>query len=205
MNLKNEIVVVDDFLTKEEVREVRDIVFYYANSIKEWFPNQYAAAPENALTGRYAYFNLLGIKEFADVLEGKILNVIKSACPTWTNAWVQCWANDFHYGQSIGWHTHNSLDSEVSVDDYLVANLFCGGADTETLYINPNDNSIIHVPNKDGCLTLLNSMIWHCSTPNLGEDTRLSIALDIYNGDTKSETSREFLRSHPWRFKQVIL
>lgn len=190
----------ENFLDEAEVMALRDIVASHHQVLIETFPSNYSATPDTSLTGRYEYFNWLNVKSFSDILEDKLIEKIRKLHPTWKDVFIQCWANTFGPSDNIGWHCH-STDSNRQ---FFVSHIFLGGADTSTLYIDPETHQLTEIPNKVGAISVIPSNVYHCSTPNLTLDNmRISIAVDIYNADDQTPDDLFVMDKKIWRYKRV--
>lgn len=191
-----------EFLTKEEAALLELEVAKHYEYIVNTFPTNYKSAPERSLTGRYKYVNWLHLDAFRDIFEPKIIKKVKDLKPDWKSAYIQCWANNFANNESIGWHYH-----KTNLDDgkFMVGHVFLGGADTSTLYIDPEDKSVVNVPNNAGALSVIPNNVYHCSTPNTGDGMRVTIALDVYNVDLMEPEIQDDIKKQFWRFVRLDL
>lgn len=191
-----------EFLTKEEAETLELVVAQHYEHIVNTFPTHYKTAPESSLTGRYKYVNWLHLDVFRDIFGPKITKKIRELKPEWKTAYIQCWANNFACNESIGWHRHKHVSD---ADKFIVGHVFLGGADTSTLYISPDDGSIVNVPNEVGGLSVIPNDVYHCSTPNIGDGIRVTIAVDVYNIDAMDIEFQDYIKKQFWRFIKLDL
>lgn len=164
-------------LSKRECDVIKSIVLSQENSIKRMGPDIYSATSPDSLTGRYRYFNFFLDSKFRSIMQPKLLMVYKKLkLPK--PVIVQCWANTFRKGEGIGWHKHWGTDSKGG-SDFLSANIFIDGdRSIGTSYLI--DGREKKFRNRYGQMSLFSPTIEHCVFPNNGDQTRISIAMDIH-------------------------
>jgi hypothetical protein len=143
----------------------------------------YTGLGSNSLTSRSNLFNVLSWEENEiKIIKNKILekyilflNTLNvKRCKTY----IQCWANVLRTGQHIETHLHS-----VDPLTYLGGHLTITENSTSTIYINPinqlNDPITHTSENQIGKITFFQNNIPHCTTPNLTNSPRITIAFDL--------------------------
>ena len=164
-------------LSKRECDVIKSIVLSQENSIKGMGPDIYSATSPDSLTGRYRYFNFFLDSKFRSIMQPKLLAVyerLKLPKPMI----IQCWANTFRTGEGIGWHKHWGEDSSFGPDFHSVNIFIDGDRSIGTSYrIDGREKKF---RNRYGQMSLFSPTIEHCVFPNHGNQTRISIAMDIH-------------------------
>tara|TARA_B100000287_G_scaffold52951_1_gene46629 strand:- start:21 stop:602 length:582 start_codon:yes stop_codon:yes gene_type:complete len=164
-------------LSRRECEDIKNIILSQENSIKRMGPDIYSATSPDSLTGRYRYFNFFLDSKFRSIMQPKLLAVyerLKLPKPMI----IQCWANTFRTGEGIGWHKHWGEDSSFGPDFHSVNIFIDGDRSIGTSYrINGREKKF---RNRYGQMSLFSPTIEHCVFPNHGNQTRISIAMDIH-------------------------
>lgn len=145
--------------------------------------SNYKEAPENSITTRHQYYNLLDyLDSDFDIVKQKIINNAKNIIGG-EKFYVKMWANIFRNGEQIKKHIHHA--SPVIENDAFKQNVFktiCGNiflygdVESETIYHMRGRNPIKNVP---GDMHLFCCIVEHETLPYEGE-LRVSIAFDLY-------------------------
>ena len=145
--------------------------------------SNYREAPENSITTRHQYYNLLDyLNDDLSILKEKIVNNAKNIIGG-EKFYVKMWANIFRNGEQIKKHIHHA--SPVIENDAFKQNVFktiCGNlfiygdTESETIYHLRGPIAIKNVP---GDMHLFCCIVEHETPPHQG-DLRVSIAFDIY-------------------------
>lgn len=167
--------VHNNFLTKEESKEITEILFCEEETILK-LPNTQNNSYYSGLTQQFNVYNWLNnpaIKEYN--IPKRIFNL-----PEFTNKEfiiVQCWANILRYGQELGTHIHaESKDLYPHIpSNFYACNLFLSGPTHigTTIENRHHENSV-------GELTILSAYTEHRVPVNSTHTPRVSLALDIY-------------------------
>jgi len=192
----------EGFLTEEECNVLRDQIHKHYDYIINTFPTRYPSAPTHSLTGRHEFFNWLYIHQFQQILEPKLLAKIKEIKPNCDDVFVQCWVNTFMEGDNMDWHCHRVSDD---APDFTVCHVFLGGANTSTIYMDPDDeDNLVKVKNKKGAFSSIGPDVYHSSTPNLRKDgsVRMSIAIDFYDVSDMDSSQLYDMEKRVWRYKR---
>ena len=164
-------------LSRRECEDIKNIILSQENSIKRMGPDIYSATSPDSLTGRYRYFNFFLDSKFRSIMQPKLLAVyerLKLPKPMI----IQCWANTFRTGEGIGWHKHWGEDSSFGPDFHSVNIFIDGDRSIGTSYrIDGREKKF---RNRYGQMSLFSPTIEHCVFPNHGNQTRISIAMDIH-------------------------
>lgn len=164
-------------LSRRECEDIKNIILSQENSIKRMGPDIYSATSPDSLTGRYRYFNFFLDSKFRSIMQPKLLAVyerLKLPKPMI----IQCWANTFRTGEGIGWHKHWCEDSSFGPDFHSVNIFIDGDRSIGTSYrIDGREKKF---RNRYGQMSLFSPTIEHCVFPNHGNQTRISIAMDIH-------------------------
>ena len=164
-------------LSRRECGDIKNIILSQENSIKRMGPDIYSATSPDSLTGRYRYFNFFLDSKFRSIMQPKLLAVyerLKLPKPMI----IQCWANTFRTGEGIGWHKHWGEDSSFGPDFHSVNIFIDGDRSIGTSYrIDGREKKF---RNRYGQMSLFSPTIEHCVFPNHGNQTRISIAMDIH-------------------------
>ena len=164
-------------LSRRECEDIKNIILSQENSIKRMGPDIYSATSPDSLTGRYRYFNFFLDSKFRSIMQPKLLAVyerLKLPKPMI----IQCWANTFRTGEGIGWHKHWGEDSPFGPDFHSVNIFIDGDRSIGTSYrIDGREKKF---RNRYGQMSLFSPTIEHRVFPNHGNQTRISIAMDIH-------------------------
>lgn len=147
----------------------------------------YTGLSENSTTARFGSYNVLTwatpetekLKEY--ILQNLVVYNNNCGNQTPNEVWAQCWVNILGYEEYIAPHLHST-----GPDTYLSGHFNVQTEHTSTLYMSPinqlNDPDVIEVVNVNGEMTLFPSYIFHYTTPNLSNKSRITIAFDLnYN------------------------
>lgn len=119
--------------------------------------------------------------------------------------YVQCWVNILRQGEKIPHHVHGH-PKELGHKDFYASNTFISGPeDTGTHY---NDT---YERNEIGTMNLIGSMVPHEVKTHMSHTPRISMAMDIHDGQSKLiknaiiDTSTTFIspQSIKNRFKRI--
>lgn len=146
---------------------------------------------DNSLTSKFGKFNIFSwdegcIIKFQKFIRQEYGNFIQNLGVKKEDCMIQCWANVMRRGEKIEPHWHSS-----NADTYLSAH-FCVKTDnTSTLYQNPyKPNQWVPFENKIGNLLFFPAWMVHCTTEQITNDIRITIALDLVPTRT--------LNNHPY-------
>ena len=167
--------VHNQFLTKEESKEITEILFREEQTILD-LPNTQNNSYYSGLTQQFNVYNWLNNPAFAQYnIPQRIFNL-----PEFENKEfiiVQCWANILRYGEELGTHIH-ALKKDLyphKPSNFYACNLFLSGP---THIGTTIENT--HHENSVGELTILSAYTEHRVPINSTHTPRVSLALDIY-------------------------
>jgi hypothetical protein len=169
-------VSIFDLLDATECKVIRKFILEQEPKLKQLGPDIYPGTPENSLTGRWRYYNLLDFDEIRNLfiprLE-KIFDQLNYKRPIT----VQCWANVFRKNEYIERHHHGL--------GFYSSHLFISGDESlGTTYIINGEH--YNFPNIPGSLCIFSSELEHYSVRNIHEDReRITIAMDIFPGELR--------------------
>lgn len=149
-------------------------------------PANYLEAPQNSITTRHQYYNLIDmINEELDPVKEKIINNCKNIIGG-NRFYVKMWANIFRNGEKIDKHTHhtkNIVENHIfktNIFKTVCGNLFLyGDAESETIYYLNERTPIL---NKTGDFHFFAAIVEHETLPFNG-NLRVGIAFDVYTED----------------------
>jgi len=175
-----------NFFTPSECDTLISIV----NRDKNQIPTgTYNETGYHGLTASYDRYNWLyheDIKPFN--IEKRLYDLPEFS--DWNYMITQCWINELHVGQGLPKHNHGQeLDDERLRGRYFYnANIFLGGEYTDTWY---EDTDIVQ--NEIGDIHVFSCDLVHEVYENTGQDSRYSMAIDIYPfWDTNMTDTRRF-------------
>lgn len=134
---------------------------------------------DNSLTTRYPYYTFLDFPEtnFIKKIIKKYHDIfIKELKYPDTRIFAQSWINVLRKGEQIKKHQHGT-----DKYSYLSAHICVKCKNTNTYYYNPYDGEKYASKNEVGKLTLFPSWIQHDTDAVTDNDTRITVAFDIYN------------------------
>ena len=175
-NLKkklNEFTYRKKILSNKECDFISNFILNNEENIKSLGPDIYPKTRENSLTGRYSVFNFLNVPEINNILYPKlkkIFNNLKLNYPLY----VQCWANTYRKGDYIQPHCHSSKRTNI-----LSGNIFLKGIPFPgTKYFFKEGTT--QVKNKIGEISIFKGNLVHSVDPYMGDDIRITMAMDIH-------------------------
>jgi hypothetical protein len=170
---------VDQTLCQTLVEDLKKL----ENTILNLGPPRYPQAPENTITTRHDYYNLI------DLLPTQLTVVnqkIREAAHTIIGGdefHVKMWANIFRKGERIKRHMHHAspvIENEMfkkNIFKTICGNLFLYGDEpSDTLYYG---KETMIIPNKPGDIYFFSCILEHETLPYKG-NLRIGIAFDIY-------------------------
>ena len=159
-----------NFFTKEECDHIisiferdKDIIPYGTDTGYE------------GLTSTYSEYNWLYNKDIQPLnIPQRLFDL--DYFSDWEYMVVQCWGNALHVGEELKEHYHGEIMEEHFRRMYFInCNIFLGGEYNKTWY-----KDIGYTHNEPGDLHLFSCELDHRVDHNIGNNTRYSMALDIY-------------------------
>jgi len=183
----------ENFLSQDEAGAIRDLILEWEPVVKDSFPNAYAGAAPDALTGRHPFFNWLNVPEFYAIVGPKLQSAFRIAFPQKSEFGVQCWANTFRENEGIAWHKHE----DETTGKFFCAHLFIEGDANDSATHYQVGNDVVAIPNKRGAFYVFDSAIYHAVALRKVTSTRISIAFDMLEYDANE---KRFWRFHHLKF-----
>jgi hypothetical protein len=145
--------------------------------------SNYKEAPENSITTRHQYYNLIDyLNDDLKIVKEKIINNCKHIIGR-DKFLVKMWANIFRNGEQIKKHIHYAtpvIETDAfkkNVFKTICGNVFVyGDSESETIYYLNEKKSI---KNNPGDMHLFCCIVEHETLPYQG-NLRISIAFDVY-------------------------
>jgi hypothetical protein len=140
----------------------------------------------DSTTARYSCYNLFleyptsCLQNVKNFFVDEYNNYINSIGLSLNNKSMTAWYNILRYNQQIEKHFHGDLSrasANFTVDCY----------NTSTIYELPYECGNYEIINKNGTLTIFNSLVPHWTTKNLVYKERISIAADFYDMEKVSQ------------------
>jgi len=173
-----------NFLSKEEARHIRSVIDKHEKRVMS-IPNTFDTAYSGQLTGQFSVFNWLSLPELQELnipdrmFELDELNKCKSM-------WLQCWCNTLRQSEGLVLHRHYHAEEPKSRDDtweifhrrpaqFYSCNIFLGGQHNKTWFETLGD-----IEHEEGDLMIFDNHLIHEVESNPFNDTRYSMALDVY-------------------------
>lgn len=186
------ILLMKKILTKEECDFIAKWILTNEDYIKSLGPDVYGGTSDNSLTGRYDVFNYLNVPEIENILVPKLREVSTELNLKFPLA-VQCWANTFRKNEGIKLHSHAHKNNPYK---FLSSNLFIAGPTKPgTFFVEYGD-----IENEPGVLCVFQDHDEHAVKPNLSDEVRISLALDVYELEFESNENKEQLLTNKKRY-----
>jgi len=176
----------EKILSKKECEIIKNIILDKESYIKSLGPDIYGGTAPDSLTGRFPYFNFLTDPEIEKILIPKLKIIFKKLKLSYPIS-VQCWANIFRYNEGISWHKHSSKN----VSNFICSHIFISGNENPGTTYLINDKEI-NCKNKVGKITIFDCNLSHCVYPNVTNDIRISLAMDIHENVILNDKRRYF-------------
>lgn len=163
----------DSFFTPEECQHIISVFEEYKDEVPH---GTYEETGYTGLTSTYQSYNWLYHPELEHLkIEQRLFNLPEFN--KWQFMTLQCWGNALHIGENLGQHYHGHEMQNESMRRYRFynANIFLGGEYNQTWY-----EDIDYVNNDVGDIHVFSCDLEHRVDENTGQDTRYSMAIDIY-------------------------
>jgi hypothetical protein len=177
----------EDVLSEDICNSLTQKIIDVESEIMKLGPSNYDKVPENTITAKHLYYNLLSYKwDELETLKNKI--VINSSKIIGGDSFlVKMWANSFKKGEYIKKHIHHA-EPIIETEDFRknIFNTICGhlflenDVASETIYYF--DNNIVPMQSRKGNMHFFSCIVPHEVPPYRG-DKRISIAFDVYRVD----------------------
>ena len=165
------------FFTPEECQHIISVFEKYKDDIPHGTEEE---TGYTGLTSTYDRYNWLYNEELQDLnIEQRLFNLPEFS--KWQYMTLQCWGNALHVGEDLKQHSHghdlNSMGQKEEFRRFMFynANIFLGGEYDETWYEDQG-----YVNNEIGDIHIFTCDLEHRVDKNTGNDTRYSMAIDIY-------------------------
>jgi len=135
------------------------------------------------VTARANQFNLLNFNnDHTNKIKKFIQENVKGLCNRLNiplgDFYVMCWYNVLRKDEIIHKHVHYPL---LTAEESFISGHLCISANnTYTYYNSICDQPITKVKNEPGLLNFFPGYLPHFTDPHIGEDVRITIAMDIY-------------------------
>jgi hypothetical protein len=176
----------NNIFTKSICEEAKSILLFEEQNILEQTVNKVKSDGGTGLgldsiTSRYMHYNVLNWKyNFIKILRNEIHKSLDEYLKPYqknfkcNEYYIKSWFNVLRKEELITRH-HHADHSHT----FLGGHLTICTKDTHTYYENPYNNEIFKIKNNPGDLVLFPNWIKHWTDRYLGDDVRISIAMDI--------------------------
>lgn len=186
------ILLMRKILSGEECSFIANWILTNEEYVKSLGPDDYTGTSDNSLSGRHKVFNYLNVPEIESILVPKLREVFTELNFRFPVV-AQCWANTFRKNEGILPHRHGTPDNPFK---FYSANLFIAGPTKPgTSYENHGD-----IENEPGTLCVFEYHDMHGVKPNLTDEIRISMALDIYEYTITSHEYQEHFLTNQNRY-----
>jgi hypothetical protein len=165
------------FFTPEECQHIISVFEKYKDDIPHGTEDE---TGYTGLTSTYMHYNWLYNEELQDLnIEQRLFNLPEFS--KWQYMTLQCWGNALHVGEDLQQHSHGHDLKRMGQKEefrrfmFYNANIFLGGEYDETWYEDQG-----YVNNEIGDIHIFTCDLEHRVDKNTGNDTRYSMAIDIY-------------------------
>ena len=186
----------EDIFTEEVTSDIRSVILEKEIEIIKQYPETTndggTGLRSKSLTSKFSKFNIFSWDfEWVDTIKNCSISAIENMCAENMpdKIYGQCWANVMRFGEQIKPHWHSSYEHS-----FLGAHITIAADNTKTYYENPyNKNNVYSFDNKIGSINIFPSYLIHCTDIHLGDNERITLAMDFLTEDAIVSSSNNEL------------